>query len=533
MSATAKSPARRPPVSAEMPALVVKHRGWLLVGVMGAMIMQVLDTTIANVALPHMQSSLSATQDTVTWVLTSYVLASAVALPLAGWLVSRLGTRTMLLGSVTLFTLASILCGLAQSLEQMVLFRVLQGLAGAFLGPLAQTVTIDTSTPSERPRMMALFTQGVMLGPIAGPILGGYLTENFDWRWVFFVNIPLGVACLVIIGLCMPRTFVPARKIDLMGWALVAGAVSGLQLMLDRGPSQDWFASGEVVSYFILSLSCFWMGAVHFATARNPLFPPAMFTDRNFLGGLVFTFIMGMTMMSVMALLPSLLQTIYRYPVIDAGLLLAPRGVGTLVFIMLFSQLMAKSDPRILLACGFSITGFSFWLMTGWTVTMPTWPIVLSGFIQGVGMSLVFIPANLITFATLPPAYRTDASGLVNMMRNLGASIGIAMATFLLGRSIQINHAELGSEVTRLSVPFDLDRITAYGDASTALVIAANGMINQQAAIIAYLNDFLLMAIVSFAAIPLIVFLKSAKGPLPAAKAAAGGSADEMAEALH
>jgi DHA2 family multidrug resistance protein len=275
------------------------------------------------------------------------------------------------------------------------------------------------------------------------------------------------------------------------------------------------------------------MGAVHFATARNPLFPPAMFTDRNFLGGLVFTFIMGMTMMSVMALLPSLLQTIYGYPVIDAGLLLAPRGVGTLVFITLFSRLMAKSDPRLMLACGFGITGFSFWLMTGWSVTMPTWPMVLSGFIQGMGISLVFIPANLITFATLPPAYRTDASGLVNMMRNLGASIGIAMATFLLSRSVQVNHAELGAEVTRMSVPFDLDRITAYGDASAAMVAAADGMINRQAAMIAYINDFLLMAIVSFAAIPLILFLKSAKSPLPAAKAAVGGAPEGMAEALH
>ncbi len=533
MSASADSPARKTPVNVEVPALVVKHRGWLLVGVMGAMVMQVLDTTIANVALPHMQSSLSATQDTVTWVLTSYVLASAVALPLVGWLVSRLGTRTMLLGSVTLFTLASILCGLAQSLEQMVLFRVLQGLAGAFLGPLAQTVTIDTSTPSERPKMMALFTQGVMLGPIAGPMLGGYLTENLDWRWVFFVNIPLGIACLVIIALCMPRTVGPARKIDLLGWALVAGAVSGLQLLLDRGPSQDWFESGEVVSYLVLSLSCFWMGVVHFAAARNPLFPPAMFTDRNFLGGLLFTFIMGMTMMSVMALLPSLLQTIYRYPVIDAGLLLAPRGVGTLLFIMLFSRLMAKSDPRMMLACGFGITGFSFWLMTGWSDIMPTWPIVLSGFVQGMGISLVFIPANLITFATLPPAYRTDASGLVNMMRNLGASIGIAVATFLLGRDIQVNHAELGAEVTRLSVPFDLDRITAYGDASAAMIAAADGMINQQAAMIAYINDFLLMAVVSFVAIPLILFLKSAKSAMPVTKEAAGSVPDGMADALH
>jgi MFS transporter, DHA2 family, multidrug resistance protein len=242
---------------------------------------------------------------------------------------------------------------------------------------------------------------------------------------------------------------------------------------------------------------------------------------------------MGMTMMSVMALLPSLLQTVYRYPVIDAGWLLAARGVGLLVFIALFSKIMAKTDPRLLLVTGFSVTGFSLWMMTGWSPDMPAWPIALSGLIQGVGMSMVFIPSTLIAFATLPPAYRTDASGLVNMMRNLGASIGIAVATFLLGRGVQVNHAELSAEVTRMSVPFDLDRITAYGDASTAMVAAADRMINQQAAMIAYINDFLVMALVCFAAIPLVAFLKSAKGPAPTAKEPVGGGSDALADALH
>ena len=292
--------------SANVPALLVKNRPLLLTGVMAAMIMQTLDATIANVALPHMSASLGATRDTITWVLTSYVLASAVVLPLSGWLVDRVGIRRMMLSSVMLFTIASMLCGVAQSIDQMVLFRVLQGLAGAFLGPLAQTIILDSSTVAERPKMMAIYTQGIMLGPISGPIIGGYLTDNFNWRWVFFVNLPVGVLCFVLLLFYLPKTPLRERKIDLFGWILIAAAVSGLQLVLDRGQDQDWFSSPEIVIEAVVAASCAWMAVVHLATAQTPLFPKALFRDRNFTVGMVFFGLMGMVMMSVMALLPGL-----------------------------------------------------------------------------------------------------------------------------------------------------------------------------------------------------------------------------------
>lgn len=497
----------------DTPPLVSRNRTLMLIGTMAAMVMYTLDTTIANVALPHMTASLGATQDTITWVLTSYVLASAVALPLAGWLVDRLGIRTMMLASVLLFTIASMLCGIAQSLEQMVLFRVLQGVAGAFLSPLAQTITLDSSTAAERPRMMGIYTQGVMLGPITGPIIGGYLTDNFSWRWVFYVNLPVGIACFVLLLLFLPRTPTRKRKVDLTGWLLVAITVSAVQLILDRGLTLDWFASAEIVIYAVLALSAGWVAIFHLSGAANPLFPLALFRDRNFTVGLAFMFLIGLVMMSVMALLPGLLQQIYGYTPLQAGMLLAPRGIGMLVSITLFGPVMAKVDPRALLAFGLLMMAASMAMMTGWSIEMPRGPIIAAGLLQGLGLSFTFMPMNLISFATLPPQYRTDASSLGNLMRNLGSSIGISAASVELARNIQINHAEIGAHVTRALVPFNIDRLTAYGGAGETGLRIIDGMVNQQAAMIAYINDFYAMALACLIAIPLLFFVQTAKKP--------------------
>lgn len=503
------------PTGPETPPLVSHNRPLMLVGSMAAMIMYTLDTTIANVALPHMTASLGATQETITWVLTSYVLASAVALPLAGWLVDRYGLRTMMLGSVLLFTIASMLCGAAQSLEQMVFFRVLQGLGGAFLSPLAQTITLDSSTAAERPRMMGIYTQGVMLGPITGPIVGGFLTDNYDWRWVFYVNLPVGVLCFVLLMLYLPQTPRRARPIDMTGWLLVAITVSAVQLVLDRGQTLDWFASPEIVFYGVMAVAGAWLAAFHLTGTRQPLFPSAMFSDRNFTVGLAFMFLIGLVMMSVMALLPGLLQHIYGYTPLQSGVLLAPRGIGMLVSITLFGRFMGKVDPRMLLALGLLMMGGSMWMMTGWALEMPRGPIIAAGLLQGVGLSFTFMPMNLISFATLPPQYRTDASSLANLMRNLGSSIGISAASVQLARSIQVNHAELGAHVTQTLVPFNLDRLTAYGGASEAALRVMDGMVNQQAAMIAYINDFHAMALACIGAIPLLFLVRTAKARKP------------------
>ena len=509
------------PIPAPMPALMptdvaplqVRNRPLLLIGVMAAMIMQTLDTTVANVALPHMSASLGATSDTITWVLTSYVLASAVVLPLAGWLVDRVGIRHLMLASVGLFTLASMLCGVAQSLDQMVFFRILQGLAGAFLAPLAQTVILDTSTVAERPRMMAIYTQGVMLGPISGPIIGGYLTDNFNWRWVFYVNLPIGIACFVLLLLYMPSTPRRDRKIDLFGWLLIAAAVSALQLVLDRGQDRDWFSSGEIVIEAVIAGSCLWMAVVHLATARAPLFPMILFRDRNFPIGLVFFGLIGLVMMSVMALLPGLLQQIYGYNPMQSGLLLAPRGIGMLLSITLFGQFMNRIDPRALLSIGLLLTALSLWMMAHWSIDMPRLPIVLSGVIQGVGLSFSFMPVNMIAFATLSPRYRTDAAGLTMLMRNLGSSVGIAGASVMLARNVQVNHAEIGSRLTPALLPFVGDVHSAFAPVSGAVLGVVDAMVNRQAAMIAYLDDFLAMSLGCVAAIPLLMLVRIGKRP--------------------
>ncbi|MCX7283382.1 MAG: DHA2 family efflux MFS transporter permease subunit [Novosphingobium sp.] len=499
------------PAAAETPRIVSRNRTLMLIGTMAAMAMYMLDTTIANVALPHMRASLGATQDTITWVLTSYVLASAVSLPLAGWLVDRLGIRTMMLASVLLFTIASMLCGIAQSLEQMVLFRMLQGLAGAFLSPLAQTITLDSSTEAERPRMMGIYTQGVMLGPITGPIIGGYLTDNFSWRWVFYVNLPVGILCFVLLMLYLPRTPTRKRRMDLTGWLLVAITVSAVQLILDRGLTLDWFASAEIVLYAVLALSAGWVAIFHLSGSAHPLFPPALFRDRNFTVGLAFMFLLGLVIMSVMALLPGLLQQIYGYTPLQAGMLMAPRGIGMLASITVFGPFMARIDARTLLAFGLLMMATSMWMMTGWSIEMPRGPIIAAGLLQGLGMSFTFMPINLISFVTLPPQYRTDATSLGNLLRNLGSSIGISAASVELARNMQVNHAEIGAHVTRTLVPFNLDQLTAYGTAGETGLHMVDGLVNQQAAMIAYINDFYAMTLACLIAIPLLFFVRTAK----------------------
>lgn len=515
----------------DIPAMISRNRPLLLVGVMAAMIMQTLDTTIANVALPKMSAALGATRDTITWVLTSYVLASAVVLPLAGWLVDRIGIRRLLLGSVTLFTAASMLCGVAQSLDQMVLFRVLQGLAGAFLAPLAQTVILDSSTAAERPKMMALYTQGVMLGPISGPIIGGYMTDNFNWRWVFYVNLPIGIGCLVLLALFLPDTPRRERRIDMFGWVLVAIAVSGLQLVLDRGADRDWFSSGEIVIEAIIAASCLWMAVIHLSTAKTPLFPSAMLADRNFTIGLIFAALMGLVIMSVMALLPGLMQQIYGYSALQSGVLLAPRGFGMLISITVFGRMMMRIDPRLLLALGLALMALSLWMMAHWSVDMPRFPIIASGVLQGVGLSFSFMPVNLISFATLAPYMRTDASGLSNLMKNIGSSVGIAVASVLLSRNMQINHAELGAHITPMLLPFAGDTNSVFAPITTMALGVADAMVNQQAAMIAYLDDFLLMSIACLAAIPLLLLVKA--GARPTAHPTAHSAAAAAAEGTH
>ncbi len=499
----------------DRPQLVSRHKGLLTVAIMAAMVMQVLDTTITNVALPHMSATLGATQDTIAWVLTSYILASAVAIPITGWLADRFGTRRLFLASVALFVIASMLCGIAQNLEEMVAFRALQGVGGAFLGPLAQSLMLDINKPSEQARAMSVYGMGVMVGPIMGPILGGWLTEWLDWRWCFFVNVPVGAACFLGLALLLPEKPLRRRSFDLFGFSLLVLGLTGLQLMLDRGQTQDWFSSTEILIEAGVAVIALWMFTVHVMTAKKPIFTPEMLRDRNFITASFFMFVIGMIMLAALAVLPSLLEGIYGYSVTDTGVLLASRGVGVLVTMSQAQRIMTIIDARLQVAIGLLISAGSLWYMTGWTIDMSWEPIVISGLIQGAGIGLVFVPLQVLAFGTLPPSFRTEGAAVLNLTRNIGSSIGIAIVMALLARNTQVAHADIVQNITPTSLPVDLSNTTMLGQYGAAILEATNGMVNVQAAMIAYLDDFWIMAIACAAAAPLAILLRKPRPPAP------------------
>ena len=499
---------------AERAALHTTNRPLLTIGVMAATVMQILDSTIANVALPHMQASLGATTDTITWVLTSYIVASAVAIPMTGWLADRIGSRNLFLICVVGFVGASMLCGLAGSLPAMVAFRVLQGIAAAFMNPLSQTVMMDINPRSKQASAMSIWGMGVMVGPILGPVIGGWLTENYNWRWVFYVNVPVGIATFAVLWALLPSRPIEKRRFDLFGFSMLAVAISSFQVMLDRGTNADWFHSTEIWIEAAVAVSAAWMFGVQLATARAPMFDRSLFRNRNLVTGVLFMLVVGLLMTATLALLPPMLQSLFGYPVLDTGLLLVPRGVGIIVSMWVAGRLIARGvDPRLMVGVGLAIAAVTLWDMTTWTLMMGASRFVVTGLVQGMGLGLIFIPLNIMAFATLSPALRTEGSSLMNLSRNVGASVGISVVTALLGASIQRNHEELAARLPDLGVTGNDPIVSAVLGGSTDTVLAmANGIVNQQAAMIGYLNDFKLMMVLTIGALPLALLLKRPKG---------------------
>jgi DHA2 family multidrug resistance protein len=480
------------------------------IGVMMAVLLQVLDTTIANVALPHMQASLSATQDSINWVLTSYIVASAIALPISGWLADKVGRKRLLLISVVLFTVASMLCATATSLGEMVVFRALQGVGGAFIVPLAQATLFDINPREKHGQAMALFGGGVMIGPILGPVLGGWLTDNYNWRWVFLVNLPVGILCILVMMRFMPKTETHQRKFDLFGFALLGIALGALQMFLDRGEQNDWFGSWETIIELGLALAAGWMFVVHMITARNPLFDRAMFIDRNFATSLVFMAVTGVLLLAGLALLPPLLQNMYGYSVLQSGFLTAPRGVGTLLSMLIAGRLTGKVDARLLVGIGVLLMGVSLYIMTGFAIDQPSRPVVTSGVVQGLGLGLIFVPLQTLAFETLATRFRTTGAALLNLSRNVGGSIGISVVSTQLVRMTQVAHADLAQNITQQTIPTANPEIlqTIAPTAGPTALAFINAEVTRQALFIAYLDDFKLMMIVTFAVLPLLLLMR-------------------------
>ncbi|HVY66777.1 MAG TPA: DHA2 family efflux MFS transporter permease subunit [Gammaproteobacteria bacterium] len=493
----------------------VANRGMITGSIMLATIMQVVDTTIVNVALPHMQGSMSATQDQISWVLTSYIVMAAIFTPLTGVLGDKLGRKQLFLICVIGFIVASMLCGAATTLEEIVLFRALQGAAGAGLVPLSQAVLLDAYPREKHGSAMALWGMGVMVGPILGPTLGGYLTEYYSWRWAFYINLPVGILAVLGITAFVPDTARTKRGgFDMFGFAMLSLLIGSLQLMLDRGNSQDWFGSPEIVLEATIAGLAMYLFLVHMFTSDKPFIEPGLFADRNFTVGILLMFLVGIMLFSGMALLPPFLQGLLGFPVITAGYVMAPRGLGTMIAMMIVGRLIGRVDARLLILFGLGLMTWSLWEMTQFTAEVGVREIIYTGVIQGVGLGFIFVPLSTVAFATLAPRYRGEGTAMFSLVRNIGSSIGISLVMTVLGRQVQSTHAALAENITPFRTALHAPGVpTFWSSLHGTGLLALNGEVSRQALTLAYVNDFRFMLLMTFMAVPLLLLLRK---PAPA-----------------
>ena len=485
----------------------VPHRGMITIFAIGATLLQSLDQTIANVALPYMQGSFSASYDEITWVLTSYITAAAIMTAPVGWMAVRFGRKPLYIGCIVGFTVASMLCGAAQTLGQIVAFRLLQGMFSAALVPLSQATLLDIYPPEKRGFAMAVWGMGVMIGPIMGPTLGGFLTEHYNWRWVFYINLPFGALATGGLFVFLPATLGLNRlRFDWLGFTVLSLGIGSLQLMLDRGQDQDWFYSREIVIETVVAGLCLYLFLIHMISARQPLISTALFRDVNFASGLTLMFAVGTLLVSSLALMTPWLQVLSDYPVETAGLVMAPRGLGNLAAIMLAGRLSTRIDPRLLVGTGLVFVCLSFYRMTGWTPDVSREDIVTAIVLQGAGMGLIFTPLQVLAFATLPGSMRTEGASLFSLLRNIGAAIGVSVTSTVLARNTQALHEVIGSSVT----PFNrnLAGVGAFDPATRHGMVLLDQVVNHQAQIIAYANDYVMLICTTLPAILLLFIMR-------------------------
>jgi DHA2 family multidrug resistance protein len=492
------------------------RRNMVTICAMTATIMQALDTTIANVALPYMQGSLSASQDQINWVLTSYIVAAAIMTAPVGWIANRFGRKRIFIVCSAGFTFASVLCGLAQDINQMVLFRLLQGMFGAALVPLSQAVMLDSYSLQERAKAMSIWGMGVMMGPIMGPSLGAWLTETYSWHWVFFVNLPLGIFTVLGLLVFMDETKKNSElRFDWFGFAALAVGIGAMQIALDRGEQLGWLESNEIIIEMLISIAGFYYFFAHSLTTDKPFIQFAIFKDRNFVGGCVFMAVMGLVLFSTMALSSPYLQNVIGYPIITAGLLLATRGCGTFVAMMLVGRMMKYIEARTLIVTGLTLMAGSLFFMTGWTDQTGVPEIIELSIIQGFGLGLVFVPLSTVAFLTLPNHLRTDGTSMLTLLRNVASSIGISVVIAQLTEGSRRTYAILSQHINpfnhALQMPNVRSMIDLGSDAGRAM---ADAMVGMQSQIIAFSLDYQLVMIVTLCAIPLAIMIGSTKAAL-------------------
>ncbi len=487
-----------------------------------ATLMYTVDSTVANVALPHIQGSVSAGQDQVTWVLTSYILATAIMTPLSGWLSQRFGRKQLFLFSIAGFTLASILCGVATSLPEIVLYRTIQGLAGASLMPLSQATMLDVYPQRMIPRVMSIWSAAVILGPIAGPILGGWLTETLSWRWVFYINVPIGILAFLGIWTFMGHDEGGReRPFDFVGFGALITFVIAFQVMVDRGPRQDWFDSKEIWIEAALAAAGLWAFIVQTATAEHPFFHRDLAKDGNFVGTTAFGMFVGVLLFSTSALLPSMMQNLLGYSALQSGVASMTRGLGSLIAFLLVPALIPRLGARFVLFVGVLLSALALWQMGHFDLSMTARPIEIAGFVQGLGTGLLFAPLNTLAYAKLAPVHRTEGTIVATMARSLGSSLGISVVSAALIRDAAAAHSGLTEHITvtdpvvRWSLPsfFDLN-------AGPGLAIL-NGEVTRQGTMISYDAVFGALAVICLFLAPPLLLLKPSPPLPPDPKAAA------------
>jgi DHA2 family multidrug resistance protein len=491
-----------------------RARAILAVSMVLATLLYTIDTTIVNVALPNMQGSLQASQDQAAWILTAYIVISAIATPLAGWLGNRFGLRPVMLICIAGFTAGSMLCGVSNSITEMVLCRMLQGLFGAALVPLSQVGLMQEFPRESHGRVLALWGIGVMVGPIIGPTLGGWLTDTYSWRWAFYINLPIGVLAWLGVLLSMPRRRPhPGRPFDMKGFLMLSLAVGLGQLMLDRGAVNDWFSSTEILAEGFFAVVATYMFVVHSLTSRHPFVDIHLFKDRNFTVSLFLSVCIGAFVLSPSILLPGFLQRLQGYTPTQSGMILAARGLASIVGMSIAGKLISRVDPRHMVLVGVVIVITSLWQMGSFNVDTPIRDFIIAGVIQGVGIPLSFMALTFSSFATLPDSSRSEAGALQTLARNIGGSAGISIAVAYLTHSTQVNSSYLAEHFTSFATERWLMVGASPGaNAPTALI---TGEVQRQALGIAYSNDFYLMAWAALICVPFALLLRK-PGPRPA-----------------
>ncbi len=488
---------------------------------MAATVMQVLDITIVNVALPHMQGELSATPDQISWVLTSYIVASGIFMPLTGYFTHRFGQRKFLFASIVGFALTSVLCGLSTTLSEIVAFRLLQGITGAALVPLSQSIMVATFPLEERGKAMAIWGIGVMVGPILGPTLGGWLTEYMSWRWTFFINFPVGIVSALLVLRYIPDSERSVRSMDWMGLVLMALGVAGLQYVLDRGAQDDWFSSPMIQFAAYLSVIGFVGFFLHTRSYKgHALFSAQIFADRNFTTASLLMAFLGLGLFGSMLLQPLMLEGLMDYPTLTTGLTLAPRGLASMFSMMLVGRLINRVDPRWLITVGIIIFTVGSYQTTQYSLVMGIGWVVFPMILQGIGLGMVFIPLSTLAFSTLPQRYAAEAAGMYSLMRTIGSGIGVSIVATVLTSHAQVAWHNVGGQLQSFNyalAPY-LDSLGLSEQSPQAAGVLAKELA-RQSQMIGFLDAYIFVTVAFAAMTPLVFIMKNIRTSPPSEQA--------------